>query len=224
MGDAVVGEQGVGHRFVHADRAGQDAAAHIGDAGQLQQALDGAVLAPQAVEHRHHHVDVQLFHMAGRGEQDGPVVGPVGAEHAGHIAGQVLPAAVRHLGGGGLGVQPAALLGDADLDQLIPGRVHVVGKGAGRHAADFVLAGQAAEHKGRAQRPGGGIRVGIHFHSLLYSSITYKEPRLQGAFNHKYVHDTTKMRRFPYLQQIVRGKSVKFGRMAKIMLDGGGKA
>ena len=49
-------------------------------------------------------------------------------------------------------------------------------------------------------------------------------PPNAGAFNHKYVHDTTKMRRFPYLQQIVRGKSVKFGRMGKIMLDGGGKA
>ncbi len=71
------------------------------------------------------------------------------------------------------------------------------------------------------------------------------------AFNHKYVHDTTKMRRFPYLQQIQGAKIVpprqkrpkaggaagrpapgqtaqdggkKFGQMGKIMLDAGDKA
>ena len=33
-------------------------------------------------------------------------------------------------------------------------------------------------------------------------------PPNAGAFNHKYVHDTTKMRRFPYLQQIQGAKIV----------------
>ena len=61
-------KQGVGHGLVHADSACQHAAAHIGDAGQLQQALHGAVLAPQAVEHRDHHVKVHLFNPAVRGK------------------------------------------------------------------------------------------------------------------------------------------------------------
>ena len=44
--------------LVHADRAGQHAGPDVGDAGHLQQALDGAVLAERAVQHRQHHVDV----------------------------------------------------------------------------------------------------------------------------------------------------------------------
>ena len=67
VGDAGGVEQGVGHCLIHADRAGQHAAAHIGDAGQLQQALHGAVLAPQAVEHRDDHIDMDLLHLARRG-------------------------------------------------------------------------------------------------------------------------------------------------------------
>ena len=42
----------MGHLFVHADSTGTDIAAHIGDAGQFQQALDGAVLPVFAVEDR----------------------------------------------------------------------------------------------------------------------------------------------------------------------------
>ena len=50
--DAVVIQNGMGHLFVHADSTGTDIAAHIGDAGQFQQALDGAVLPVFAVEDR----------------------------------------------------------------------------------------------------------------------------------------------------------------------------
>ena len=138
-------EQGVGHGLVHADSACQHAAAHIGDAGQLQQALHGAVLAPQAMERGDDHIHVQLFHLTGRGEQDHAVVGAVGADHAGHVAGQLFPAAVGHLGAGGLGAQPAALPGDAHGQHLVAGAVQVVHKGTGGHAADLVLAGHAAK-------------------------------------------------------------------------------
>ena len=44
--------------LVHADRAGQHARPDVRDAGHLQQALDGAVLAVRAVQHRQHHVDL----------------------------------------------------------------------------------------------------------------------------------------------------------------------
>ena len=145
MGDAGGVEHGVGDCLVHADRAGQNAAAYVGDAGQLQQALHGAVLAPQAVEHGDDHVHMDLLHLPGGGEEDKAVVGTVGAEHAGHIARQLFPAAVGHLGRVGLGVEPAALFGDADGQQLVPLAVELVHEGAGGHAADLVLAGHSAE-------------------------------------------------------------------------------
>ena len=81
----------------------------------------------------------------GRGEQDHAVVGAVGADDAGHVAGQLFPAAVGHLGAGGLGAQPAALPGDAHGQHLVAGAVQVVHKGTGGHAADLVLAGHAAK-------------------------------------------------------------------------------
>ncbi len=145
VGDAGGVEQGVGYRLIHADRACQHAAAHVGDAGQLQQTLHGAVLTPQAVERRDDHVHVELLHLPGGGEEDEAVVGTVGAEHAGHIARQLFPAAVGHLGAGSLGVQPAALLGDAHGEHFVAAAVEVVYERPGGHAADLVLAGHAAE-------------------------------------------------------------------------------
>ena len=44
--------------LVHADRRGQHAGADVAHAGHLQQALEGAVLAPRAVQQREHHVDL----------------------------------------------------------------------------------------------------------------------------------------------------------------------
>ena len=40
------------HRLVHADRRREHAAADVGDVGQLEQALDRAVFAVRAVQHR----------------------------------------------------------------------------------------------------------------------------------------------------------------------------
>ena len=162
MGHAVGLEQGVGHRLIHAHRACQHAAAHIRDAGQLQQALHGAVLAPQAVQHRDDHINVQLFHMTFRREQDHAVVGTVRADDAGHVAGQFFPAAVGHLGCGGLGVQPAALFGDAHSEHLIFFTINVVDKIAHRNTADFVLTGHTAEQQGNAHF------LRLHDNSLLF--------------------------------------------------------
>jgi len=151
VGDTGGIKQSVGHGLVHADGACQHAAAHIGDAGQLQQALHGAVLAPQAVEHRDDDIDMDLFHLAFRGEQDHPVVGAVRAEHTGHVGAKLLPAAVGHLGRAGLGVEPAALFGDADGHELIAGAVDVIHERAGGDAADLVLTGHPAKQDDNAQ-------------------------------------------------------------------------
>ena len=150
VGHTVGLKQGVGHSLVHAHRACQHAAAHISDACQLQQTLHGAVLAPQAVEHRDHHVKVHLFHPAVRGKQDHAVVGAVRADHAGHIAGQLFPAAIGHLFRRGLGIEPAALLGDAHGEHLVFAAVDVADKVAHRDTADLMFAGHTAKQQSHA--------------------------------------------------------------------------
>jgi len=91
------------------------------------------------------HIGADLLHLPGGGEEDEAVVGAVGADHAGHIARQLFPAAVGHLGRGGFGVEPAAIFRDADGQQLVALAVELVHEGAGGHAADLVLTGHPAE-------------------------------------------------------------------------------
>ena len=57
-GDAVVAQHRLEHVLVHAERGGEHAGADVGDAGELEQALHGAVLAEGAVEDREDDVDV----------------------------------------------------------------------------------------------------------------------------------------------------------------------
>ena len=64
VGDTGGVHQGVGHGLIHADRAAQHAAAHIGDAGQLKQALDRAVLAVFAVHDGGADVNVDQLRLA----------------------------------------------------------------------------------------------------------------------------------------------------------------
>ena len=172
MGHTVGLEQSIGHGFVHAHRACQHAAAHVGDAGQLQQALHRAILAPQAVQHRDDHIHMHFFHMAFRGEQDHAVVGAVRTDDAGHVACQLFPAAIGHLGGRGLGVQPAALLGDAHSEHLIFFTVNVVDEVAHRNAADLVLAGHTAEQQHNA-----------HFFRLHDNSLLFTKPKTWAGYN-----------------------------------------
>ena len=57
-GDAGFVEDGLHQRLVHADGAGGDATADVGQAGQLEHALQGAVLAVLAVDQREDDVDL----------------------------------------------------------------------------------------------------------------------------------------------------------------------
>jgi hypothetical protein len=50
-------EEGLHGGLVHADGRGQHPGADIRQIGQLEEPLDGAVLAVGAVEHDHHHVE-----------------------------------------------------------------------------------------------------------------------------------------------------------------------
>ena len=157
-GPAAVGDtggvhQGVGHGLIHADRAAQHAAAHIGDARQLKQALDRAVLAVFAVHDGGADVDADKLGPAVL-QQPEAVVPAVGAEHAGRAV-ALLPAAVGHGLGRGAAGQPAAVLGDADRKCFIllctGGLTQRAQPGRGRNTADLMLTGYAAEEERHAQ-------------------------------------------------------------------------
>ena len=145
---------GVGNGFVHADSAAQHAAAHVRDAGQFKQALDGAILAVFAVHDGSADVDVDQLGLAVLQQPDA-VVGAVGAEDAGGAVGTLLPAAVGHGLGRGTTGQPAALLGDAHGEHLVSigtgGLCQGAQPGRGRNTADLVLTGYAAEKQRNAQ-------------------------------------------------------------------------
>ena len=55
-GQTVCAEHVLHGDLVHADGRGEHARAHVGQPRQLEQSLDGAVLAPRAVEHDPDHV------------------------------------------------------------------------------------------------------------------------------------------------------------------------
>ena len=65
-GDAAVAHHLLEEVLVHRERGAGDAGADVRDAGELEQSLDGAVLAERAVEDRQHDVDG-----AERGERSG---------------------------------------------------------------------------------------------------------------------------------------------------------
>ena len=57
-GDSTVAEHGLEQVLVHAERGGGDARADVGHARELEEPLDGAVLAERAVEDRKDDVDL----------------------------------------------------------------------------------------------------------------------------------------------------------------------
>ena len=153
VGDPGGVHQGVGDGLIHADGAAQHAAAHIGDAGQLKQALDRAVLAVFAVHDGCADVNVDQLRPAVL-QQPNAVVLPVRAEHAGRAV-ALLPAAVGHSLGRGAAGQPAAILRDTHGENLIFVRAGLLTQcaqpGRGRHAADVMFTGNAAEEQCDAQ-------------------------------------------------------------------------
>ncbi len=90
----------------------------------------------------------------------------------GHVACQLFPAAIGHLGGRGFGVQPAALLGDDHSEHLIFFTVNVVDEVAHRNAADLVLAGHTAEQQHNA-----------HFFRLHDNSLLFIKPKTWVGYN-----------------------------------------
>ncbi len=154
--------------LVLADGRGEHARADVGDAGELQQALEGAVLAVRAVQHGEDDVDLAegLGHRAGLGVDDLPA-GGVGGEDDGAVPGlrdvvdaRQRPAGDGHPLGGVGGQRPAAVGGDADGQHVVLRPVDGAQDGAGRDDGDGVLGAASAEDDGHTRlAPGGGGEV-----------------------------------------------------------------
>ena len=141
VGHMIGVHDGIGNGFVHAGSGCQNAAAHIGDGSQLQQALNRAVLAVFAVQDGGDHIHRQQFIAVGAVHQQA-MVAAVRAEHAGHAGSILLPAAAAHALGRAAVFQPAALFGNAHQNHFIS--VRHGGKGIrpcrSRNTADLMLA------------------------------------------------------------------------------------
>jgi hypothetical protein len=140
---------GLHEALVHAGGAGEDPRAHVADPGELEQALDRAVLAVRAVQQRQHHVDVaeRPGHLAGL--HDDEIASRAerkdeGQAVAAHL-GQVTPLDREPLAGD---QDPPAVTGDAHRDDLVAilvDRRHDTARG---EAGDRMLRAAAAENDG----------------------------------------------------------------------------
>ena len=122
----------------------------VGDARQLQQALDGAVLAVFTMEHREHHVNTLPHHAVALKAQQALVPD----RGQGHLAdlGIMLPLPRRDLGKILADIQqPIALLGNAHRENIIFLGVHIVQHRFGAAQRDLVLRASAAEQDTHTQ-------------------------------------------------------------------------
>ena len=138
-------EQALHYVLVHGDGGTQHAGAHVGDIGQLKQALDGAVFSEGTVKHREDHVDRSLWSHPGavslelnqlaRGGRLG------GKEHVPPLLQDLgeIPFQKSRIG------TPAALLGDANRDDVVLGAIDGCQNRCRRLQRDFMLSGFAAE-------------------------------------------------------------------------------
>ena len=122
--DASITEDRLHERLVHPDRRGEHPRSDVGDAGQLEEPLDRAVLAVRSVQDREHDVErlrgtaaVERHECAPRGvggKGDLDAVFRYGLERGLRHLEQV-----QALGSG----QPAPLLGDRNRDDLVARRI-----------------------------------------------------------------------------------------------------
>ena len=118
--------------------------AYVGDAGQLQQALDGAVFAVLAVKHREYHVDPLANHVVAlKGEQ---ALAPDRGDGGGAVGRVMPPGAGRQLGIVCAAKEnPVPLLGDAHRVEIIFFGVQMVQHGLRGTKRDLMLRGDAAK-------------------------------------------------------------------------------
>ena len=118
--------------------------AHIGDTRQLQQPLNGAVLAVLAVEHREYHVDPLAHHAVTFKAQQ--TLAADGGNGGTPVAGIILP-----LPGGQQGiilagiVNPVSVLGDAHGEHIVFAMVNIVQDGLRAAQRNLMLRADASE-------------------------------------------------------------------------------
>ena len=178
LGQAGGGEETLHGVLVHGGGGAENARADVGDVGQLEEALDGSVLAEGAVQHGEDDVERGGERVAGL-RKIGPgaafeAVG--GAPHRGgagiwsgspqrRTAAAVANSASASLAAleqrrrgaassrrwASVAAEPAALLVDGDGDDLVLLAVDGLEDGGGREQRDFVLAGAAAKENANAE-------------------------------------------------------------------------
>ncbi len=168
---AGIAEEPLHHVFVHAGGGAKHARADVRDVGQLQQALDGAILAEGAMQHGEDDVDIHRIdaraklmsvgferHERGvifsrHGRHDNAFaprqhcrglgsVGIAGAQVSG--LGSIGRLALQQAFGMG-GRYPAAFLGDADGHHFVFALVDCVQDRGRRQQGDFMLAAAPAK-------------------------------------------------------------------------------
>ena len=162
------GEDALHVLLVHADGGREHARADVGDTGEFEQALQGAVLAVGAVQHREDDVDLAecLGHGAGLGVDHLAAARVHRQQHRALLVGDLLDRGHPALFDGhplGLvrGQRPAALAGDADRQDVV--LVAVDGpQHAGRgHHGHAVLGAAPAEDDGDARLAAVGRPLGL---------------------------------------------------------------
>src|SRR5581483_7790736 len=161
--------------LVHARGGAEHARADVGYVGELEQSLDGAVLAEGAMQHGKNHVDIDGAVAGAAGERGGslewhqawlavngfgrhhhrlPVFQYRGAGSRFRIACPQMPLFVRlsmEQALGMLGGKPAAVLGDADGYDFKLVLIDGVEDGCGREQRHFMLAAASPEQNADAK-------------------------------------------------------------------------
>ena len=137
LGNPVGGQHLLGHRLVHRQRRAEHAGSDVGDVGQLEQALHGAVLTHRPVQQRQHDRPLVVGRRQGgeRRHRGAGRVEPLG--QLGHAGSQCLLGALRQC--------PLAVGGDADRRHAVTAGIDGSQHVRGGHAADVVLRRLAAE-------------------------------------------------------------------------------
>ena len=157
------GEELLHDGLVHACGGAEDAGADVGDVGEFEEALDGAVFTEGAVKNGEDDVEGlgEGAVLLGEGCASLNKIG-AGFECDGFTGDAFLHcwrgfcvACEEVLGAAG--GEPLALLGDADGDDFVLGLVDGFEDGGGGEEGDFVLAGAAAEEDSDTEFVGGGF-------------------------------------------------------------------
>ena len=134
----------LGQCLIHGHSGSGNMGSHIGDAGQLQQALDGTVLAVCAVKHREHHINPFPHHTVALKVQQTLATNRRDGRPA--VSGKTLPIAARkHRIIRTAKEDPIAALSDTHGENVVLLRVQAIQNILRRTQRNLMLRADAAE-------------------------------------------------------------------------------